>query len=138
MHTRSSKLYMCKLENGHATAITLEGSKSTVWKHFGFPARDESFWRLIKISCTVFTCKLCGKVLKYSGNTTNLFYYLQHSHHTEFKAMQGLDSKKKQERMTKMKDLRQGRSVDSFKATTPIPKSSPKWNKFSEVTKAWY
>ena len=65
--------------------LPLEGCKSTVWKHFGFPARDGKFLEIDKKKRDSVTCKLCGKILKYSGNSTNLFYHLQHSHHTEFK-----------------------------------------------------
>ena len=86
--------------------LPLEGCKSTVWKHFGFPARDGKFHKKKRESVI---CKLCGKILKYSGNTTNLFYHLQHSHHTEFKAMQEARQQGEQERMMKMKDLRQGK-----------------------------
>ena len=68
----------------------------------GFLREMESF---IKRSVKV----LPANFLKYSGNTTNLFYHLQHSHHTEFKAMQEARQQGEQERMMKMKDLRQGK-----------------------------
>ena len=33
-------------------------------------------------------CKLCPKVLKYSGNTSNMRFHLQSSHKAEFKVLQ--------------------------------------------------
>ena len=33
-------------------------------------------------------CKLCPKVLKYSGNTSNMRFHLESSHKAEFKVLQ--------------------------------------------------
>ena len=57
--------------------LPLEGSKSAVWNHFGFPAKDGQFVEPDKKKRNLVHCKLCGKRVKYSGNTTNFGVELQ-------------------------------------------------------------
>ena len=71
--------------------LPLPGATSEVWKYFGFPAingkhSNEYLSYIIiiigkfiepdKKKRTSVHCKLCPKVLKYSGCTTNLRYHL--------------------------------------------------------------
>ena len=45
--------------------LPLEGSKSVVWKHFGFPAKDGHIIEEKKERKDV-VCTLCFKAIKYS------------------------------------------------------------------------
>lgn len=45
-------------------------------------------------------CKLCPKVLKYSGKTTNLWFHLESSHRAEFKLLIELKEKRVVKLMT--------------------------------------
>lgn len=44
---------------------------------------------------TVVHCKLCPKVLKYSGNTSNMRFHLELSHRAQFLVLQQSDKEKK-------------------------------------------
>ena len=63
-------------------------TKSTIWKHFGFPADDKG--RITDKKKTV--CRLCQAVVAYTGNTTNLKFHLQWCHAQEYLALQQQDS----------------------------------------------
>ena len=130
---------LCKCVNWKMATqqlLHLKDLKVWPWSTLGSPARDESFWRLIKRSVTVFTCKLCGKVRNIQGTRPTYFTTYNIAITLNSKLCKRLDSKERQGRLMKMKDLRQGRSVDSFKATTTKPKSSPRWNKFNNTIKS--
>ena len=60
--------------------LPLEGCKSEVWKHFGFPAKDGKFIEPDKKKRKDVFCKICYQPLKYCGNTTNLIYHLREKH----------------------------------------------------------
>ena len=62
--------------------LPLEGSKSEIWKHFGFPAKDGKFVQPDKKIRKEVFCRICYKPLKYCGNTTNLHYHLKEHHHS--------------------------------------------------------
>ena len=62
--------------------LPLQGTKSKVWSYFGFPAinrrfREEDKKQRKEVMCRIVGCK---KIAKYSGNTTNLLFHLQHMH----------------------------------------------------------
>ena len=60
----------------------------TFLRYFGFPSKDGKFVEPDKNKRMSVHCKLCAKVLKYAGNTTNLRHHLEHSHRAEFQALQ--------------------------------------------------
>ena len=60
--------------------LSLNKAKSDVWKHFGFPAKDEKDKR----KRVIVSCKLCPKKLHYQGNTTNMMVHLEYNHHAEY------------------------------------------------------
>ena len=53
-----------------------KGAKSMLWNHFGFEIDDSGEFLNKKFVC----CKLCEKLVAYSGNTTNLKQHLQLHH----------------------------------------------------------
>ena len=59
--------------------LPLEGSSSAVWNHFGFPSKDGRIIQEKKKRNEV-QCKICSKVLKYNGSTTNLRFHLKEYH----------------------------------------------------------
>ena len=76
-------------------------------------------------------CKICPKVLKYAGNTTNLRYHLQLSHRAKFLLLlqQQLADKDKTKQLSTNTQL----SVeDSFLHSTPMASSSPRWNQLTQ------
>ena len=79
---------MASPEAGKVELLPLEGATSGVWRYFGFPSKEGKFVEPDKNKRTSVHCKLCTKVLKYAGNTTNLRYHLEHSHRAEFQALQ--------------------------------------------------
>ena len=71
-------------------------------------------------------CKLCPKVLKYSGNTSNMRFHLESSHKAEFKVLQQSE---------KHKDT--GNNIqqtvkDMLQQTTPLLRDSPRWNTLTQ------
>ena len=61
---------------------------SGLWKFFGFPAKYGAFVEKEKTKRKEVNCKLCLKVFKYSGNTTNLCLHLKSTHSSEFNQME--------------------------------------------------
>ena len=72
-------------------------------------------------------CKLCPKVLKYSGNTANLHYHLELNHHTQFLLLQTKEKEKDQSSTSTQKSVK-----DLFVQATPLPTSSTRWNHLTE------
>ena len=71
-------------------------------------------------------CKLCPKVLKYNGNTSNMRFHLESSHKAEFKVLQQSE---------KHKDT--GNNIqqtvkDMLQQTTPSLRDSPRWNTLTQ------
>ena len=60
--------------------LPLEGATSKVLEHFGFPAKDGKILEPDKKKRSVAHCKLCGKRVKFCGNTTNLRVHLRDTH----------------------------------------------------------
>jgi len=59
----------------HCELLSLERVKSSVWKHFGFPAKDSQFKEKDKKKWTTVYCKLCPSKLHYQGNMTNVMVH---------------------------------------------------------------
>ena len=66
--------------------LPFEDDTSSVWAHFGFPSTNGKIMQVRKNRKQVY-CRLCPKVLKYSGNTTNLRFHLQSTHSPVHKAL---------------------------------------------------
>ena len=68
-------------------------------------------------------CRLCPKVLKYSGNTTNLRFHLQSAHSTVYKALVRSENKPKEDHP---KHTHQGQTTiqESLEKRQPIPSTS--------------
>ena len=116
--------------------LPLEGCSSVVWKYFGFPSRDGKFLELDKKKRTSVHCKICAKVLKYTGNTTNLRYHIQHNHRSEYKNMLEAEAPEKEAARkraadTVLGDKRQRLIGDCIEMQSPIVRSSPLWNKLT-------
>ena len=114
----------------------LEGCSSAVWKYFGFPSRDGKFVEPDKKKRTSVHCKVCAKVLKYTGNTTNLRYHLQHNHRSEYKNMLDAEAPEKEAARKRVADTvagdkRQRLIGDCLEMQSPIIRSSPLWNKLT-------
>ena len=62
-------------------------TKSTIWKHFGFPAGSTG--TITDKKKTI--CRLCRAVVAYSGNTSNLSSHLQRFHTQEYGVLQQQD-----------------------------------------------
>ena len=60
---------MASPEAGKVELLPLEGATSGVWRYFGFLSKDGKFMEPDKNKWTSVHCKLCAKVLKYTGNT---------------------------------------------------------------------
>ena len=58
--------------------VTPKGTKSILWKHFGFQVDDKGEY----LDKKAVRCRLCERSIAYSGNTTNLRQHLQ-LHHQE-------------------------------------------------------
>ena len=52
--------------------LSLERSKSRIWEHFGFLARDGKYCEPDKKKRRLVYCKVCECSYKYSENTTNI------------------------------------------------------------------
>ena len=63
-------------------------TKSTIWKHFGFPTDDTG--TITDQKKTI--CRLCRAVIAYSDNTSNQKSHLQRCHAQEHRALQQQDS----------------------------------------------
>ena len=74
-------------------------------------------------------CKLCPKVLKYSGNTSNMRFHLESSHKAEFKVLQQSD---KQRDTNNAENKTQQSVKDILQRTTPLLKESPRWNTLTQ------
>ena len=117
--------------------LPLPGATSEVWKYFGFPAINGKhsneylsyilfiiiiigkFIEPDKKKRTSVHCKLCPKVLKYSGCTTNLRYHLELSHKTQF------DLLNKPKERNQSSGTNQATIDVLFEKATPMERSSP-------------
>ena len=66
--------------------LPLEGNKSQVWKHFGFPAKNREIIGKKNDRKNV-TCKLWFITIKFSGNTTNLQFHLKEHYKSAYESL---------------------------------------------------
>ena len=107
--------------------LPLQGSKSQVWKHFGFPAKDGEIIEKKK-DRKIVTCKLCFKNIKFSGNTTNLRFHLNEHHRSAYESLPVDDKSSKQSTSTSQCTI-----LQAMNATQKIPTTSPTWNRFTDA-----
>ena len=91
----------------------------------GFPETLETYRAYApadKKKRTSVHCKLCPKVLKHSGCTTNLRYHLKLSHKTQF------DLLNKPKERNQSSGTNQATIDVLFEKATPMERSSPRWN----------
>ena len=74
----------------------LEGCSSVVWKYFEFSSCNGKIVEPDKKKRTFVHCKVLTKVLKYTGNTTNLRCHLQHNHRSEYKNILDAEAQEKE------------------------------------------
>ena len=100
--------------------LPLEGSRSAVWQHFGFPSKDG---KIItdKMKRDKVHCKICSAIIKYCGSTTNLRFHLKEHYPSIFKSHPSSSSNTREQRPQGQSTLPQVLS-----ATQPIPTSCPK------------
>ena len=105
---------------------------SGVWRYFGFPLKDGKFLEPDKKKRTSVHCKLCTK---YAENTTNLRYHLEHNHRSEFQALQVSQEPQREaaQKRAVASSSSQQSITSAFHAQTPIPRSSPRWNKLTDA-----
>jgi len=60
--------------------LPLEGSRSKVWEHFGFPARDGKYCEPDKKKRKLVYCLVCNNSYKYCGNASNMQFHLKDIH----------------------------------------------------------
>ena len=76
-------------------------------------------------------CKLCPKVLKYSGNTTNMRYHLELNHRAQFLLLQENKKKESGESSTSS-DSGQASVKDMLSQSNSLPTSSARWNHLTQ------
>ncbi len=116
-----------------ADLLPLESATSGVWDHFGFPAVDGRFLEQDKIKRATVHCKLCAKVLKYSGNTTNLRFHLENNHRPEFQVLKQAQKAKEDEERARGRLAGQQTITDALQSVTPMPRSSVQWNRLTKA-----
>ena len=107
--------------------LPLEGSKSAVWNHFGFPAKDGKFVEPDKRKQNFVVCKLCGKHVKYNGNTTNLRVHLHDTHRQVFDALL------RSEKHTVSAKPPANTLAEAFKRGEVIPRTWARWNQITDA-----
>ena len=108
--------------------LPLEGSSSAVWKYFGFPAINGKIV-IEKKERDKVHCKLCSRVIKYSGSTTNLRFHLKEHHRSVFNSLPSPDSSSHTRPVILSKD--QSTLPQIISAAQPIHPSSARWNKLT-------
>ena len=108
--------------------LPLEASTSPVWKFFGFPSKDGQIIEKDKKKRSKVHCKLCSKIIKYSGNTSNLRFHLKEHHNSVFLSLPKTESCSKSENV---KDVHQSTLTEVIAASQPPPNTSTKWNKLT-------
>ena len=113
--------------------LPLEGAKSAVWQYFGFPAKDGKYIEPDKGNHMTTNCRLCTKVVKYSGNTTNMRVHLREAHQSLYNAML---LSEKQSAPSTLRESNQPTVVEALKRNESIPKTSAWWNQITEAV--WF
>jgi hypothetical protein len=110
--------------------LPLEGSKSEIWKHFGFPAKDGKFIEPIKKNRKEVFCRLCCKCMKYCGNTTNLHFHLKEHHHSIYLSFTSEADKSREKPKANLGN--QLTIVEAVSTSQKLTQSSSRWNKLTD------
>ena len=94
---------------------------------------DGRFTEPDKKTRTTVHCKLCVKVLKYAGNTTNMQSHLEVSHRPEFQVVLRAQKSKEDDTQAKGRPAGHRSITEALQNMTPIPRSSPLWNQLMEA-----
>ena len=113
--------------------LPLERSKSRIWEHFGFLARDGKYCEPDKKKRKLVYCKVCECSYKYCGNTTNMRYHLKEHHPILYKALSDTDSSSSSS-STRVASVPRGQQKlpELFRQQEAFPRSSSKWVKLTE------
>ena len=103
----------------------LEKVRSSVCKHFGFPAQGGKFKEKGKKKWTTVYCKLCPRKLHYQGSTINMMVHLEYSNHAKFLKIETTQGNVATN--SKTKDSDQPMIKDSFEKAQPLSESSMMW-----------
>ena len=112
--------------------LPLERSKSRIWEHFGFLARDGKYCEPDKKKRRLVYCKVCECSYKYCGNTTNMCYHLKEHHPTLYKALSDADSSSSSSTHVASVPRGQQKLPELFRQQEAFPRSSSKWIKLTE------
>ena len=108
--------------------LSLEGSTSEVWKHFGFPAKNGKYIEADKKKRVKVCCKLCKKSLKYCRNTSNLRAHLEQDHKKDFEALLEAEAEKEKLKVSSgASSSKQPTVVETLNGLTPISRNSNRW-----------
>ena len=109
--------------------LPLEGSKSEVWKYFGFPAANGKFIEPDKKKRKEVLCKILGCTknnVTYSGNTSNMRFHIQQYHPSVLPRLSSSSSSKADQ------SSKQLSISEAFEGYTPLPKTSARWKRLTE------
>ena len=117
-----------------ASFLPLEGCSSAVWKFFGFPARNGKIIEPDKKKRKEVHRRVCGceKVLKYSGNTSNMLFHLEHCHPSIYAEIQASRSTAASS-TAKGSTSRQLTLKATVASSSPISRSSLRWKKITDA-----
>jgi hypothetical protein len=114
--------------------LPLEGSKSSVWSYFGFPAKEGEFLEKNKKKRQPVYCKLCRKQLNYVGNKTNQLVHLKNHHTAEYCEWQTAEKAAKAKQGPKATQSSKQPSIkDAWQGVQPMAHSSPRWKKLTDA-----
>ena len=104
------------------------GSKSKIWKYFGFLVDDIGG---TKVTLDEAICELCDERVKHSNNTTNLLMHLKCHHIIEYNKVISMlrsgerePSEEQEQGLTNAKKAKQQNLVDMILKKEPYKKSS--------------
>ena len=75
---------VCQSTMSDCELLQLDKATSTVWKYFGFPAKEGKFLEPEKKKRNGVCCKLCTLDFSYVGNTTNMWQHLKETYPCEY------------------------------------------------------
>ena len=112
----------------------LEGSRSKVWEHFGFPARDGKYCKPDKKKRKVVYCIVCKNGCKCCGNTSNMRLHLKECHPLLFQVLQNNDGSSSTRSSCASTSVPPGqqRIPELFHQQEPFSHNSSKWIKLTE------
>ena len=113
------------------TLYTHPRAKTRAWHHFGFPKDADGKLLMKKV-----VCRECRDSFPYSGNMTNLYYYLRKEHPSIYEEVEPDNSKKELTESPSPygKHSKQLTIEGAFANCVPYSRDSPKQKKIVEAT----